>query len=348
MCRTLIAAFLCCAGLSGCAVFEAQKDQDKLRGALLDLYTNQIMDNLIRAHNRLPIIQLDYTTASAMVTIAATGSFSDSHAETTSNVLSLPSKAVSATNTVFSTLMGSVGLSNTNQITLSATPLITANEVYDAYFEFLGLGDDSLLVTSDQPPPGAAHICRKCDTLYYWVPVKYRDEFMKLALVTTAQRGKALQPQDAMSANVTKIISSEPLGLDDRFELVTLQLDGKIPNDSGYLVFSNDLLPAKQPAGSQPGASPPEKVKYPFEPYVDTTRSPPHSPSETQVLKVTFRPDEAAALKAMVPEGQSGKVPVKVYLLHSRPQPPTAEELLQRANAQLLQLNQNVVRQGGL
>ncbi len=48
-------------------------DQDKIRTALNALYGDQIIDNLIRAAKGLPFVQLDYTNATATVTVTEPG-----------------------------------------------------------------------------------------------------------------------------------------------------------------------------------------------------------------------------------------------------------------------------------
>ena len=110
------------------------KDHDLIRTTLLDLYTNQIMDNLVRAKNGMPIIQLDYTQATAMVTITNSIGGSDTQALTGSKLLTIPAATLATTRTLATTLMGNLGNTNANQITIAATPLITSNEVYDAYW----------------------------------------------------------------------------------------------------------------------------------------------------------------------------------------------------------------------
>jgi len=40
--------------MTGCTAVQAVRDQDVIRARLLDLYTSQIMDNLVRARNGLP------------------------------------------------------------------------------------------------------------------------------------------------------------------------------------------------------------------------------------------------------------------------------------------------------
>ena len=158
------------------------------------LYTNQIVDNLIRASNGLPIIQVDYTNAQGTVTIQETGVLSGARSTTHATAAS-----------VVNTFMGSLTGQNTNQVTLVGTPVTTHNEVYSAYLEFLSL-PGSLLISDTSPPPECVHLLRKCDGKYYWIPIEYRREFLKLALLTTAQRGQSLLPPDEFfSAAVEKV-----------------------------------------------------------------------------------------------------------------------------------------------
>jgi hypothetical protein len=138
---------------AGCAVRELHDDQNKIRSALLDLYTDQIIDNLIRASNGMPIIQIDYTNATAQVTVGQTEGLSDSPVRTKTNVLTLAAMSSYAiTRTSMNTLMGNLGGSNSNQVAVTATPVTTSNEVYDAYLAFLTL-PGSLQLSCDVPPP---------------------------------------------------------------------------------------------------------------------------------------------------------------------------------------------------
>src|SRR6267378_192499 len=100
MVRRLVGILLCGTALSGCAVHETHKDHDLIRTTLLELYTNQIMDNLVRTANRFPIIQLDYNNASTQVTITNNIGGNDSQVATSSNVFALPAATLSATRTI--------------------------------------------------------------------------------------------------------------------------------------------------------------------------------------------------------------------------------------------------------
>ena len=135
------------------------------------------MDNLIRAHNGLPIIQLDYTNSKGMVTVQENGSITDSQVVTDGRMTSIPALTRTLSRTIATTINGTLGFQHTNQITLAATPLITANEVYDAYVEYLGI-PGSFVVSDCPPPPCAAHICRKCNGKYYWVPTEQDVPFI--------------------------------------------------------------------------------------------------------------------------------------------------------------------------
>jgi hypothetical protein len=229
----------------GCAVHQAHKDHDLIRNTLLELYTNQIMDNVIRTANGMPIIQLDYTNAAAQVTITNSLGGSDNQVTTASNVFALPAASLQATRTIVTTLMGNISNMNTNQISITAVPVTTSNEVYDAYIRFLDAEKHPgiLQVSHERPPPGTAHICRKCDGKYYWIPIVYRKEFFELALATTAQRGTVLQAPDSF---FTVTLNPTPQEIDNP----TFPGSGKvlifdigkqtIPIDLGYLVLDSD------------------------------------------------------------------------------------------------------------
>src|SRR5262249_15672879 len=92
----------------------------------------------------------------------------------------------------------------------------------------------------DPPPPGAAHITRKWQGNYYWVPVEHRFLFLRLALITSFQRGKALMPTDRFYT--VSVIQATPMEgpASDRTLTFTLVLDGAVPNDTGSIEFTVD------------------------------------------------------------------------------------------------------------
>src|SRR2546426_6899290 len=65
---------LACVVLTGgCLARQVARDGANFRTAIEDMYTDQIMDNLIRAHNNLPFIQLSYSNMLVQDTDTASG-----------------------------------------------------------------------------------------------------------------------------------------------------------------------------------------------------------------------------------------------------------------------------------
>jgi hypothetical protein len=327
--RTIL--LMICAGslaCTGCAVAELRSDQDRIRTTLLDLYTNQIMDNLIRAGNGMPIIQLDYTNATATITVSESASLSDCFSSTNTNTLTLlttPSLAIGKT--ALNVLTGNVGTTHSNQVALTATPVTNCNEVYDAYLEFLAL-PGSLRCSPTPPPEGAAHICKKCGDQYYWVPTDYKKQFLGLALATTAQRkkGLGLPPIEYYEAKLLEITSPKP-ELKDGQASITVRFDRKVPNDSGWLEFSVD------------------KKTYSLyvSPYAPSNTD---RPAETEILVVGF---DRRGLPGRVkgPSDLDLPLDVKLYLRHYRPVvQPTTADLLNNVTFQLQQIQFNQLRKG--
>lgn len=318
MIRRAFGILLCVAGLSGCAVHEVHKDHDKIRTTLLDLYTNQIMDNLVRTANGMPIIQVDYTRLSGQVTIKNTLGGSDNQAATASNVFALPAATLSATRTIVTTLAGNLSNENTNQVMIEAVPVTTSNEVYDAYLEYLSL-PGSLIVSHDTPPKGEAHLCKKYEGNYFWVPQSRRSDFFRLALLTTAQRGKGLLPPDKFFAVTLKeFISDEPNLLEPGNHKLRIKLDRKIPVDDGYLVLDGD---AKNPQ------------KFVIHP----PDMPSTGPGPSEIVISTL--DNEVALFKDLPKT------AKIFLYHNQPALPTTDDLINRVNFQLQQIQFNQTRQ---
>ena len=110
-------------------------------------------------------------------------------------------------------------------------------------------------------------------------------------------------------------------------------------NDSGTFPLATD-----QSASDDEGTkeAKPLEGQIPFETFVDKTGDLPSKPAETKKVRVTLRDDDIRALRQKLLQSNNS-VPAKAFLLHHRPQTPNLEKLLQNANFQLQQLNQNVV-----
>lgn len=303
--RRLVPLFVLSLGLTGCAVNQLRLDQDKIRCALLGLYTEQLMDNLVRAANGKPIIILDYGTAQATITAKNTATTSDSYALTHTNMLSTATSTFTATRLAVYTFMGALSHDNTNIVSVTATPLTTSVEAYNAYLQFLAV-PGSLQVGPAPPLPGTAHICRRYGKDYYWVPVEFKELFFDLAQATTSERGRLLlPPPEFYTVRIQELVKviDPPNG-------VEVRIDREIPNDIGRVEFSNGRrlrLNDYRPEGG---------VRL-----FETDHIVMYLESKDPPLGLATPEDLAAALA-------EGPITVRVYLDSHRPSPPTRSQLL--------------------
>jgi hypothetical protein len=378
--RSIAILVLLSAGLSGCAVHELHSDQDKIRCSLLDLYTNQIMDNLIRAHNKMPIIQVDYANATATVTAKEMSSLGDMLVATHTNALTTAAMRVLAlTNTTVNTLTTGGSLDHTNQVSVIASPVTASDAVYDAYEAFLAI-DGSLNMTCEPPPPGTAHLCKRCGKNYYWVPVGYEREFLRLALATTAQRGGSATPADPFySVNFLQVLKQELISNSTNKDGVsnywlTIKIDKRIPVDDGVAdISSKNPQPAPAgggPAKKSPAAGGTDKTSVEGDPAnatqakgaaqtgnlaifpVDTGDSKGGRSQTTNLLRVLFQgtspPTGYKTVEALSAAINSQPLPAKIYLYRHRPQTPTPSDSNSRIEFYLQQIQQGQLRGAGL
>jgi hypothetical protein len=181
--------------------------------------------------------------------------------------------------------------------------------VYDAYLQYLR-HPGSLIVSDDPPPKGAAHMCKKYCGRYFWVPTEYRGLFFTLALQTTAQRGKpVVTPDEFFNVSLTRILSEEPSAVQGA-SVVTVELDKAIPSGMGHLILNNDNTNQQLQLQSVEGNL------------------------------IAFGIQDTLKEKLLRALPQAGRV----YLLNQRPAPPTTEDLINRINFQLQQIQFNQLR----
>ncbi len=328
--RVMLSAGLLAITAAGCAsVAEVQCDQDKIHRALVELYKDQVINNLILAFNGLPFIQVDYSNATSTVTVSETGSLGGNQQTNTSHPLNKAARLAAVVRSFQNFWNYSAGATNTNQIAVTANPAITSPEIYDAYLEFLSL-PGSLRVSCDPPPECQKHVGKKWGGKYYWVPIEYRTEFLRLALLTTAQRGKRLLPAPAyFTVSMTGVLDdkTKTSPMEKRvgaFALV-MQLDREVPNDDGNITVD---------IGDKKG------VTLPVRKFIDGD----FEPTITRKLIVVFNPNRLPTLK--VPTDVNKILPIdgKLKLDHSRPEAAATDELLQNVRFQLEQIRFNQLR----
>ena len=210
--------------LAHCAASQVKMDQSQLREALMDYTEDQIVDNVIRARNSMPILQIDMEQVEAVVKTslsASTGggrNTSTNYTRNRSHSFNLSRSGIDALGNpsssnwshffdVGATVVGGVTRafnwsasgSRDNTIDVQMNPVMDEPAVYEAYEKFVSLnGGDSVRdslhfpVPDTKEPhpddPDGVHVGRKWRGVYYWVPNKYRKEFFKLCLSAGVRR----------------------------------------------------------------------------------------------------------------------------------------------------------------
>jgi hypothetical protein len=290
----------------------------------------------------MPIIELDYSNAGAMLTVHESIGASDNPLTTThSNVLTLAmASSLMVTKEILNTFGGSLGADSTNQVQVTANPVTTTPQAYEAYRLFLGI-PGSLMVTTCPPPDGAAHLCKKCCDKYYWVPVEFKKQFLALALAAITDRASALPPPDLFySVTLVGAISEQPVAVEQKEEKkedkkeakkadlhqLVLKIDKKIPNDVGLVEI-----------GSGAGAVRFRIVEYQPE---DSQRV-----FQTDRLVVYYDGTKAPAdLRPVSTFIEALPIPAKVYLANNRPIQPVVNTDLRLIEFQLQQIQLNQIR----
>jgi hypothetical protein len=300
----------------GCRAQQLCQDQDRIRCCLLDLYTNQILDNLIRAYEGLPIVQLDYTNITGTITQDASGNLTGSRQE-----------AAGVVSRAFSVMAGGM---QSQQLSVTANPVLNNNEVYNAYLEF-AQDRDRFVVTNSPPPPGAAHLVRRHNKTYYWVPAGARADFLKLALVTTVLRGQPLSVPEDFEVTVVGLVAQKHIGPKQQQHRLTLQFREELPNDSGILkgvvvdgvVYSFELEFYR---GEIKG----EKAKY---------------GKPTDRLDLVYSEEDTPVSPQQLVKALTGQK-VHIELQHFHPKIPSTDDLLRSLQNEVQGIRFNQLRKG--
>jgi hypothetical protein len=223
---------------------------------MADVYTDQAMENLIRARNNLPFVQLKFSTLNAQD--------NDDY-----NVSTTLKQTIATTRDLF-LQMANRALTNEydaagsfdrkRQLGLNADPVTDQNDIYTSYLAFAA--DPNLLVCSDRPPPCSVHILRKWRKKYYWIPCDAAPAFLELVLKTALMRGPEAAPPvpAAYEVKILRVINVMPVGAGRDATNATLVFDKAVPNGEATLVADLDngrrvratLWPVSKDADNKP------------------------------------------------------------------------------------------------
>lgn len=219
---------------TGCLARQVMHDGVKVRQALEEMYTDQIMDNLIRARCQLPFVQVTYADATVQD--------NDVYGGTASGSESLTEVLMTALERTYATMFSIQGnASRSRTMSFVMNPVTDQNDVYEAYLAFAQ--NPELFMVSCTDPGCQAHIVRKRGKNYYWVPVSAAPAFLDLAMKTSFMRGPETAPPGAYEVTVTNV------------EAVRTNQDPKTlkvidPKRPGDLLFTKLTFSASIPNGN--------------------------------------------------------------------------------------------------
>jgi hypothetical protein len=192
-----------------------------MRRHVIDYYNDEIMDNLIRAHNRLPFVHVDIVSLSANSNSKLAGTVNGGQTLNNTNMIQTTnqiartgtngtsstagislSHMVAGTLGVVSTAMNmatrpftvSVSPEHSDNLTVVANPVFgtpNVENLYDLYIEYAHIvawtdSPSSLTPNRDYVPDTMK---RWEDCHYYYVPIGFKDEYFDLckAIFTQAR-----------------------------------------------------------------------------------------------------------------------------------------------------------------
>lgn len=213
--------------LIGCAARPLYYEQDHFRGYLLQLYDNQVMDNLIRARNQLPIVHLDYGKMTGTVTVDATGALGGEH--------------LNASSALTDKFTYAFGGAIKNQLTVTAEPVLDDHALYGWYLAYLADDGGGGLQKNDVPSdPSAVHRQRQFEGDIYWVPANFAEKYFALAMRTTLLRKEPVSAPTVFELNATAMGEAECLEdaalVDCKQWIFKLSFDKPLRNDSGVIL----------------------------------------------------------------------------------------------------------------
>lgn len=276
--KNVIPLLACCLTLpglmTGCGSTQIKLNEAQLRDVLLEATENQIMDNLIRAHQNLPIVHFDYKHVTANVGTRVQGNVqggktraSTDTTQTTNNLTTTSSAGLNGlTRTASRVAAGTVGLVATasavvtkpfsfsitpernNTLSLEMAPVIEENSdmVYSAYTNFLKLKPrNNLLPLMEGPEPDEAlvHLSRRKGRTWFWVPKAFAKDFFDVCIVTSARRTEPEVVTRIIANSIAGfgggiIFPSTNPGEKDASAKLSIAFREAIPEDSGRVTLT--------------------------------------------------------------------------------------------------------------
>lgn len=200
------------------------------RDAVMDIYTDQILNNLIRAKNDQLFVQLRLThlTVEEDDTASLGGSFGDTTSDTRNLAMAAASTATHNRNVV-GTFSISPRIERKGTLSFDADPLVDRDDIYEAIIAF-AKNEETFRSQCDPPPPEDVHqgTQRYYRGQYYWVPSTASNAFMKLAI--SASFGGPQVVKGYYEVTIKEVL------IDKRIPFFVFNV--AVPNDDGSIVIS--------------------------------------------------------------------------------------------------------------
>jgi hypothetical protein len=219
-----ILAGILCLGCQGARLVKEGQDS---RNAILDLYTEQAMDNLVRARCNMPFVQLAYHNVAVQDLDSASASVNDTIGDTQAVSRGVAGVLVSSLRTVGNSLVMGGMKSRSKTLSYSAEPVTDKNDIYLDYLAFAH--NPGLLLESANEPKCGFHIKKQYNCKWYWVPEDAAPAFLDLVLKTSMMRGPDLLPSPYYDRKIIDVFETE---LPGNF---LVEFDQPIPSGDGIL-----------------------------------------------------------------------------------------------------------------
>jgi hypothetical protein len=217
---------------SGCLARQTARDGEGFRQAILDIYTDQVMDNLVRAREGRPFVQLTYSDLFVQDDSSVSASVQDVSVDQSLGTLGAAHIFTSVARTFSNTwTLGPFSGKRDRLMSFKATPITDKNDIYLLYMAFAN--DPSLFCVTDEKPKCGVHIWKKCNGRYYWVPHDAAQSFLWLVMKTTFMRGADQPPPGYYDVTVVDVKRGMLNGKPS--PVIALVLDKKVKNSDGYL-----------------------------------------------------------------------------------------------------------------
>jgi hypothetical protein len=231
--RALAVAGVCAWLSTGCLARQLAADGKGFRQALLDMYTDQVMDNLVRASEGLPFVQLSYRNLVVTEIQTVKANVGDESDPSTSRTVAQRTAAlITSMRNYTNKLFFGGSLERDRQMQFQADPVTGKADVYDYYLAFAR--DPLLFCVGDVEPPCPVHIKRRCHGKWYWVPADAGPVFLQLALKTTFMRGPEPPPTVYWPTTIVAIKQAYRKTGEPDVGNHVITFASKVPNDDGY------------------------------------------------------------------------------------------------------------------